>query len=66
MAEKLKPCPFCGGKANLRLDTGHYIVECPTCHAEIWHWQEEPSDAIADWNRRATTQLTLFDMEGRG
>lgn len=58
--EKLKPCPFCGGKAAM-WDSGSmhpgyktYRVCCLKCHvaqADQMHYsQREAADA---WNRRA-------------
>lgn len=57
--EKIKPCPFCGGKAILKkipnTDLTPYYVrcnskECPmyvaTCN------RDTPEEAIAIWNRR--------------
>ena len=35
MAEKLKPCPFCGGEANLKDTSGFIVVKCGSCGAEI-------------------------------
>lgn len=55
----LKPCPFCGSKAELHkrdvLDTS-YIVECSngTCPASYmlgWDYETE-EEAIEAWNRR--------------
>ena len=34
MAEKLKPCPFCGGEANLKDTSGFIVVKCGSCGAE--------------------------------
>jgi len=69
MAE-LKPCPFCGGKANIRY--GHdidnnitYAVVCESCgtgifraKAEEWEWDayNSPNEAAEEWNRRAGEQ----------
>ena len=43
MSEKLKPCPFCGGRGKL-VDVGiegefqDWMVECPNCHiALLYH-----------------------------
>ena len=52
MNEELKPCPFCGGKPELRRPNG-YRVEC-LCGAEKEVY-DEPLEAIAAWNRRAPT-----------
>lgn len=34
MAEKLKPCPFCGGEANLKDASGFIVAKCESCGAE--------------------------------
>lgn len=42
MSEELKPCPFCGGKAELYqnewADTGYeeHIIQCKKCPVEIF------------------------------
>lgn len=35
MTEKLKPCPFCGGKAKLEKVSGFVVAKCGDCGAEI-------------------------------
>ena len=56
MSAELKPCPFCGGKAESRISSSgrKYFGAClsPKC------WIDGPladteADAIAAWNRRA-------------
>lgn len=49
--DKLKPCPFCGGKALLWGFIG-YVVKCTLCGVEtiIYETEEEATEA---WNRRA-------------
>ena len=58
MSEELKPCPFCGGKAEL-VDYGisgeYKVVWCFECgartrmfYAEIFRGRK----AIEEWNRR--------------
>lgn len=61
--QELKPCPFCGGKATIRIFRGkdgwrdRYAVLCRYdeggCGAEsgLYHYEEE---AIEAWNRRVT------------
>ena len=61
---KLKPCPFCGGEAELTHtnDNNHYpFVRCkygaylkPKCMANMYPWLNYKTDeeAIEAWNRR--------------
>lgn len=48
--EKLKPCPFCGGKATINGITLVYI-KCTKCGVETVGYREE-DEAIEAWNRR--------------
>jgi Lar family restriction alleviation protein len=58
MAEKIKPCPFCGSE-DLRIDAdeGRLGILCRTCSA--WMpavYSSEPTDrhtGLEGWNRRA-------------
>ena len=52
MSGKLKPCPFCGGKARAISRNGGFnrMVKCVNCGASIggsYHYDEEYS-----WNKR--------------
>lgn len=52
--EELKPCPFCGGKANIEGGKSPYWVywiKCYECRVETEAYDFE-EDAIAVWNRR--------------
>ena len=66
MSNELKPCPFCGNKANIyeRHDSGllslrpfyplpiiGYIVRCSKCNAKMNGKRERT--LIQAWNRRA-------------
>jgi len=64
--EKLKPCPFCGGKAYIAQNyLGQKYVCCPECGACVWggdtdDWRiatmgEKKAEkaAIEAWNNRA-------------
>jgi len=74
MAE-LKPCPFCGGKAELHHKTeafcldGYSYVYCTKCRVKTEAFPksyEHSSDgkAIEAWNRRSEPQQELeFDYE---
>lgn len=62
--EQLKPCPFCGGKAEIvphkfyskMLDdwkVDSYGVVCKRCHASGYQFWGTEKHAIDAWNRRA-------------
>ncbi len=51
MENKLKPCPFCGGKAR-HFECLEYVVKCLDCDAE-GPIRETVEAAIEAWNRRA-------------
>lgn len=64
---KLKPCPFCGGKGELRRESlifswvQHSFVRCEKCFArgeEITTSTEYSADekAIEAWNRRTENE----------
>ena len=50
---KLKPCPFCVGKAEMVSDfEDEHFVYCTGCKGG-WKTMETPEEAAAEWNRRA-------------
>jgi Lar family restriction alleviation protein len=50
--KELKPCPFCGGKAEVAEHKfGFNTVYCESCGARTTAWYLP--DAIETWNRRA-------------
>ena len=54
MNEKLKPCPFCGGEAELRIYSAELqFVQCVSCLASstAFHTGDE---AVTAWNKRWT------------
>ncbi len=58
MAE-LKPCPFCGGKAQMKLEKHYdgrleYTPQCtkPSCPGRITKKWLDHDKAVAEWNRR--------------
>ena len=60
MTEELKPCPFCGGKAEVLTDENEeYYVSCTECTAllgyctDTWGDYSTEDEAIEAWNRRA-------------
>ena len=48
---ELKPCPFCGGKAERCYGLGEHWVKCSCCDASI-RMNSFKENAIEDWNRR--------------
>lgn len=56
---ELKPCPFCGARAELFQNGSRWAVECsaesPTeCQCGPWtHYMDSPETAIEEWNKRA-------------
>ena len=63
LTDGLKPCPFCGGSAELvPLGNLAYKARCTNCMAEVSHMHiglkymgddEKKAEAAAVWNRRA-------------
>lgn len=52
----LKPCPFCGGKAELiELSKRDYYVQCRKCKVEQGKVYRAKQTAIKAWSRRADT-----------
>ena len=49
--EELKPCPFCGGKAQIQKGMAGINVFCLNCRAFIM-WADSEGEAIELWNRR--------------
>jgi Lar family restriction alleviation protein len=54
----LKPCPFCGDRAQL-VQSGTFRVECPDCGA-IGPPAPNSERAVARWNRRGTEAADDF------
>lgn len=51
--EKLKPCPFCGGKAkaDYNCNYNYHYVFCRDCDARVYNYDSEEK-AIEEWNKR--------------
>ena len=64
MSDKLKPCPFCGGKAILSEDkrTDVYSVFCNECYTET-SLQCTEQEAIEAWNRRVEPTFTPDELD---
>lgn len=55
--DKLKPCPFCGGKAEVLINeysdsSKEYLVACTECDGMVERWRKTEKEAIEQWNRR--------------
>ena len=54
---ELKPCPFCGGEAEVNLFLGNYCVTCTNCMGAIFPAKGMTrEEAIETWNTRSTEQ----------
>ena len=49
--EELKPCPFCGGEAEIVISGGERRVDCKKCGARS-DWYDTEVEAVAAWNNR--------------
>lgn len=58
MSKKLKPCPFCGGEAELYGEEMDYGVRCKdedNCEGKVDHFATERL-AVKAWNRRVEVE----------
>lgn len=70
MENELKPCPFCGGKAELS-DAGYkckdgkkrFVVRCSKCGTSRCVKPKPINQAAADWNERAENEELKFTRE---
>ena len=55
---ELKPCPFCGGEAEVKsvMDFAVYIAHCKNCTCMLGSLFGDKCDAIEAWNRRANNE----------
>lgn len=57
----LKPCPFCGGKAEMLISEyedsrKEYLVACTECDGMVECWRETEEEAVEQWNRRVNNK----------
>lgn len=59
MSDKLLPCPFCGGRANVYINEVNFVtkwsVGCGDCNCNIDCCEDTPADAAVEWNTRSVT-----------
>ena len=66
---ELKPCPFCGGKAEMldykyeNKDVNEFIVSCSECGASVGEWRKTEEEAIINWNTRKPIVKALNELE---
>ncbi len=56
---KLKPCPFCGAKAEIEETVCDFCVFCSRCRVKIVTDSRTPRIAICKWNLRTKPPLNL-------
>lgn len=65
---ELKPCPFCGEKAELYKGVtkhGLRYVFCPSCYATAGDNNESDEQAVEAWNTRAERRCrNVFPKDG--
>ena len=59
---ELKPCPFCGGKADFEEIERYYgdiswTVMCTQCGARIGVHSVDKNDVAEEWNRRENYEI---------
>ena len=73
---KLKPCPFCGGDAEMEIKYGDYgytphiySVKCKRCNAKIGkvsnNYADLSDDVVNAWNRRASDGSNVCTIQNR-
>lgn len=68
MAEKLLPCPFCGGRAE-RVDiedsenAGGSCISCTKCQASSNVEFEFKENFVSNWNRRTTRRRVMAEWQ---
>ena len=54
---ELKPCPFCGGKAEaIRVYANEWYVQCTICPCTMIGGYYTEKEAIESWNKRVVAE----------
>lgn len=63
-SDSLKPCPFCGGEAEVNLLLGNYGVTCTECMGSVFPARGmTKGEAIQAWNTRKPVDDVLDRLE---
>lgn len=61
---ELKPCPFCGGEAEmLNYSESEWLVYCPACGGAVEKWRKTEAEAIEQWNTRKPMDRIVAQLE---
>lgn len=64
MTKKLKPCPFCGGEAQLaKLGKQVWVMRCTQCECKLNQIYKTEQQAIEAWNRREPMDKIVEQLE---
>ena len=60
---ELRPCPFCGGKAEAYGEPGRFWIRCSKCSAFGPGNYESEDVAAEEWNRRAVQTCRMDNTD---
>lgn len=67
MANKLQPCPFCGGRGRIaRLRFKKHVAYCASCSACTPYTYENSDSAVEHWNHLQMDTIKLEDYMASG
>lgn len=64
---KLKPCPFCGGKAEEVLYDYKPAIRCKSCHATVYreYFEQVEHAEVIMWNTRKPIKRIIEQLKGK-
>ena len=60
----LKPCPFCGGEAQMGMFLARNAISCSKCPALMIPYSMDTQSLIRAWNDRDTNELMKHYRQG--